>query len=132
MMSNVYTINEDVSDDEVKYIKANVDDSVSINIWPTDDNILPSDIDAAIYIVRSTSTSLEDSRANKCVASTIRIVCIYTEDLHGISILAQQFCSAKVSTGLVGLMSALSGDINIQENPDGSIASKTDTSHNKC
>ncbi|NBB53423.1 hypothetical protein GVN24_34665 [Rhizobium sp. CRIBSB] len=127
-----YVVNESVTAGELAQLAAAAGTSFTVEIWPTATANLPSDANVAILIVRSASSTLEEARAMASVRASIRIVCVYLEDILEISDVAKKYCSAKVAIGAGGLGAALDGSDAIQQATSGDVAPKSVNKHHNC
>lgn len=128
-----YILNENISDEELSSIKNAAEVSgIQVDRWPDESSSLPADIEAAILIIREKNTSLEESRALAAVSASVRIVCVFLEDVSPVSELSQKYCSAKVAIGAGTLGDALAGNDSIQEKPDGTPADKNPQKPHNC
>lgn len=127
-----YVLNETVIEGEIAALVAAAGSSFSFESWPVASSSLPSDADVVILIVRAASTPLEEARAMASVRGSIRIVCVYMEDMSQISDVAKKYCSAKVAIGAGSLGAALDGSDSIQQDTAGDPAVKSVNKHHNC
>ncbi|MGC4407321.1 MULTISPECIES: hypothetical protein [Rhizobium] len=127
-----YILNETVTKSELSQLENGGGSSVTVELWPVGTSAVPGDAQVVILIVRSTSTDLEAARAMAAVRASVRIVCVYMEEIQEISDLAKKYCSAKVAIGSGGLGAALQGSDAVQQDTSGKDASKTTNKHRNC
>lgn len=129
----VYVLNENVSIQELDQLNSEANgQGHDVAEWPSGGDSLPDQISAAVAIIRSKSSDLEEKRAINCVSASIPIVCVYLDDQKTLSPLAEKFCTSKVSISSGSLADALGGNHAIQQSSDGGPAEKNKQKPHGC
>lgn len=127
-----YIINENTSPSEIESLNVAVGDMPEIATWPLASARLPHGISVAILIVREHSSELEEERAMAVINAGIRIVCVFIEKISTLSLVAEKYCSTKVSLVGGGLVEALKGSDEVQDDAEGKPAPRNPQRPHNC
>lgn len=127
-----YVVNENVNPADIARIAIAASSVVAVMAWPSSGAALPGDISIAILVVNSSNSSLEEARVVSSVGAGIRLVCVYLQQVHPISDLAQKYCSAKADLSGGGFLDAMKGLDSVQESSTGGPAPKNPQKPHNC
>lgn len=128
----VYVLNQDIEAHELEILRSSSNKNHQIKNWPEHSVSVPFDASVGLYIVREKSTTLEDERVINLINRGLRIVCVFLEDLRVISELAQKYCSTKIVLAGGGLVEALQGNDQIQQDGSGAPAARNPQKPHNC